>query len=194
MQEPENNEKNEEIKDQSTNENDILDPLDEELNELAHDLLDSDFDELSEGDQKIIEHIAESESIAENPNTTYSDTITFGQKLSDDVARIGGSWAFVIISLVILIIWVFLNSKYITGAPWDPYPYILLNLVLSMVAALQAPIIMMSQNRQAEKDRISANANYEVCLKMELEITRLHQRFEELETKLNLPEAKNDSP
>lgn len=188
MKEEDKNDKVEEIKNKPTNDNDALDPLDEELNELAHDLLDSDFDELSEGDQKIIEHIAENESIAENPNTTYSDTVTFGQSLSDDVARIGGSWTFVILSFVILIIWIFLNSKQITQAPWDPYPYILLNLVLSMVAALQAPIIMMSQNRQAEKDRISANANYEVCLKMELEITRLHQRFEELELKLNIPE------
>lgn len=188
--EEETKEKTEEIKNKSINENDSLDPLDEELNELAHDLLDSDFDELSEGDQKIIEHIAEHESISENPNTTYSDTITFSQSLADDVARVGGSWTFVILSLLILVIWIFVNSKHITEAPWDPYPFILLNLVLSMVAALQAPIIMMSQNRQAEKDRISANANYEVCLKMELEITRLHQRFEELELKLNIPEKR----
>ncbi len=171
---------------------DLSDPLDEELNELAHDLLDSDFDELSEGDQKIIEHIADNESIAENPNTTYSHTATFGQKLADDVARIGGSWTFVILSLIILAIWIFVNLKQITSTPWDPYPFILLNLVLSMVAALQAPVIMMSQNRQSEKDRISANANYEVCLKMELELTRLHQRFEELEAKLNLSENKNE--
>lgn len=185
----EEEEKNEEeLKNNPENNDNISDPLDEELNELAQDLLDSDFDELSAGDQKIIEHIAESESISENPNMMYSDTVTFGQKLSDDVARIGGSWAFVVLSLVILTVWIFVNSKQITNLPWDPYPYILLNLVLSMVAALQAPIIMMSQNRQAEKDRITANANYEVCLKMELEITRLHQRFEELENKLNIPE------
>lgn len=189
MQDEEKN-KEEEIKPNTINQNDSLDPMDEELNELAHDLLDSDFDELSEGDQKIIEHIAENESIAENPNTTYSHSVTFGQSLADDVARVGGSWAFVILSLVILAIWIFVNSKYITGTPWDPYPFILLNLVLSMVAALQAPIIMMSQNRQAEKDRISANANYEVCLKMELELTRLHQRFEELEAKLNIGEKR----
>lgn len=160
-------------------------PSDEELNELAQDLLDSDFDELSAGNQRVIEHIADNESISENPNTVYSGTLTFGQKLSDTVARIGGSWTFVVLSLVILTIWIIINTRYITTSPVDPYPFILLNLALSMLTALQAPIIMMSQNRQAEKDRIEANANYEVCLKMELELTRLHQRFEELENKMN---------
>lgn len=179
----EEKEEKEEIKNDDVEQ--IQDPMDEELNELAQDLLDSDFDELSERSQKVIEHIAESESIAENTNAVYSSTVTVGQKLSDDVARIGGSWSFVILSLIILAVWIFVNTKYVTDLPWDPYPYILLNLALSMLAALQAPIIMMSQNRQAEKDRIEANANYEVCLKMELEITRLHQRFEELETRLN---------
>lgn len=163
----------------------IPDPSsDEELNELAQDLLDSDFNELSDDDQRVIEHIADNESISENPNTVYSENVTFGQKLSDTVARIGGSWTFVILSLVVLTVWIIINTKYITSSPVDPYPFILLNLALSMLTAIQAPIIMMSQNRQAEKERIEANANYEVCLKMELEITRLHQRFEELETKL----------
>ncbi len=163
----------------------IPDPTDEELNELAQDLLDSDFDELSEDNQRVIEHIAENESISENPNTVYTDNLTFGQKLSDTVARIGGSWTFVILALIVLTVWITINTRYITESPVDPYPFILLNLALSMLTAIQAPIIMMSQNRQAEKERIEANANYEVCLKMELEITRLHQRFEELENKLN---------
>lgn len=163
----------------------IPDPTDEELNELAQDLLDSDFDELSEDNQRVIEHIAENESISENPNTVYSETLTFGQKLSDTVARIGGSWTFVILALIVLTVWIVINTRYVTASPVDPYPFILLNLALSMLTAIQAPIIMMSQNRQAEKERIEANANYEVCLKMELEITRLHQRFEELENKLN---------
>lgn len=162
----------------------VPDPLDEELNELAQDLLDSDFDQLSERNQKVIEHIADSESIAENPNTVYNNTLTFGQRISDTVAKIGGSWTFVISSIVILAIWIFINCQFITDHPFDPYPFILLNLALSLLAALQAPIIMMSQNRQAEKDRVEANANYEVCLKMELEITRLHQRFEVLENQI----------
>lgn len=176
--------KNEEIPSTPQKENIPPDPLEEELNELAHDLLDADFDDLSARKQKVIEYIAEDESIAENPNTVYSQTLTFGQILADHVARIGGSWYFVIVSIVLLAIWILLNTSLFTPTPMDPYPFILLNLALSMLTALQAPIIMMSQNRQAEKDRVDANANYEVCLKMELELTRIHQRFEELEEKL----------
>src|SRR5207248_5663226 len=110
------------------------------------------------------------------------DERTFGQRLADKIATFGGSWTFIIIFGAILLIWIALNSfllLYRTG-PFDPYPYILLNLFLSMLAALQAPVIMMSQNRQAAKDRMDAAHDYEVNLKAELEILALHEKLDAL--------------
>ncbi|MBU1623095.1 MAG: DUF1003 domain-containing protein, partial [Nanoarchaeota archaeon] len=91
-----------------------------------------------------------------NIHPILAQKLTFGQKAADAVAKFGGSWAFIIIFISILIVWVILNSYFLLKRPFDPYPFILLNLVLSCIAALQAPIILMSQNRQAERDRIDA--------------------------------------
>lgn len=169
-----------ELNDEILSEEDSSD-FDQEVQDLAQDFFDNDFDDLSAGKKRILEKIVEGETVSENSNRLYTETLTFGQRVSDRVAKFGGSWPFIIVSLVLLVLWVALNSlAYFGENPFDPYPYILLNLILSMLAALQAPIIMMSQNRQAEKDRIDAKSNYEVCLKMELDLMRLHQRFDEV--------------
>ena len=102
---------------------------------------------------------------------------TFGQKSADSLTKWAGSWTFILLFMVILIIWVLINSyfliQYETGKPWDPYPFILLNLFLSCIAAIQAPIILMSQNRQVEKDRIKAEYDYKVNRKAEKEIREI---------------------
>jgi len=120
--------------------------------------------------------------ITRDTNKEFEQALTFGQRLSDQVASFGGSWPFIIIFGVVLLSWIALNSLVLArhNAAFDPYPYILLNLVLSMLAAIQAPIIMMSQNRHAAKDRLDAAHDYEVNLKAELEILGLHQKLDKL--------------
>lgn len=103
-----------------------------------------------------------------------------GQKISDKVARFGGSWTFILIFTLILIVWIIYNSQVPSKDQFDPFPFILMNLVLSCIAALQAPIIMMSQNRQEEKDRMHAENDYLVNMKAELEIRSLHQKMDML--------------
>ena len=117
--------------------------------------------------------------VSKNPNEEIDDQETFGERMADNVARFGGSWGFVIIFAVILIGYISLNS--ILHYPWDPYPYILLNLFLSMLAAIQAPVIMMSQNRQDTKDRVRSELDYRVNLKAELEIEELLHRVGKIE-------------
>jgi len=106
------------------------------------------------------------------------ETITRGQKLADRVARFGGSWTFILIFVGVLITWILFNVFAPKGESFDPYPFILMNLVLSCIAALQAPIIMMSQNRQEEKDRKQAENDYMINLKAELEVRKLHQKID----------------
>ena len=111
-----------------------------------------------------------------------SEHQTFGERLADRVAQLGGSWTFIIVFSGLLLAWVGLNAAVLTGAgeAFDPYPFIFLNLILSMVAALQAPVILMSQNRQAARDRIAAGLDYEINLKAELEIMSLHEKLDRL--------------
>jgi len=109
-----------------------------------------------------------------------TDTLTFGEKISDQVASFGGSWKFIIAFFSVLILWILGNSFYLYHKPFDPYPFILLNLILSCVAAIQAPIIMMSQNRQEVKDRIRSENDYKINLKSEIEIRTLHEKVDHL--------------
>jgi len=106
------------------------------------------------------------------------EILTEGQKISDKVARFGGSWAFIISFFIVLIVWIVFNSVALGKAAFDPYPFILMNLILSCIAALQAPVIMMSQNRQEEKDRLRAQNDYLINLKAELEIRGLHEKID----------------
>ena len=118
-------------------------------------------------------------------NREFDKTLSFGQRMADKVAAFGGSWAFIGIFAAILFVWIVLNVILVSQRrhAFDPYPFILLNLVLSTLAALQAPVIMMSQNRQAAKDRLDASHDYEVNLKAELEIMALHEKVDALREK-----------
>jgi uncharacterized membrane protein len=151
------------------------------IQQLARQLLRSS-SELSERERRVITAIARGSHILRDANHAFDAERTFGARLADRVAAFGGSWTFIIIFWTLLIAWIVVNSILMTqrGHAFDPYPYILLNLVLSMLAAFQAPIIMMSQNRQAAKDRTHAELDYEVNLKAELEISELHTKLDQL--------------
>ncbi|MBN1698126.1 MAG: DUF1003 domain-containing protein, partial [Spirochaetales bacterium] len=113
-------------------------------------------------------------------NAQYEEKYTIGNKISDIVAKFGGSWRFIISFFSILILWILVNSHLLLSKPFDPYPYILLNLILSCIAAIQAPIIMMSQNRLETKDRIRVENDYKINLKSEIEIRTLHEKIDHL--------------
>jgi uncharacterized membrane protein len=140
---------------------------------------------LTKREQEMIRRILQRSHVSRNINKEFDEQLTFGQRLADRVASFGGSWTFIIIFGCILLAWVILNSFILAkrNAAFDPYPYILLNLFLSMMASVQAPVIMMSQNRQSAKDRLDAAHDYEVNLKAELEIASLHAKMDELREK-----------
>jgi CRP/FNR family cyclic AMP-dependent transcriptional regulator len=118
--------------------------------------------------------------VARNLNEEEDERLTFGDHVADRVATFGGSWTFIITFGVILVVWMIVNSVALLSPPFDPYPFILLNLVLSTLAALQAPVIMMSQNRQSSKDRLKADLDYEVNFKAELEVAHLHNKVDRM--------------
>ena len=148
--------------------------------DLLEKLLGVPYESLDELTKQVASHIAGRKHIARNIAQEIDAKATLGQRAADAVAAFGGSWTFIALFAAIMIAWVGLNSftlvKY--GESFDPYPYILLNLFLSMLAAIQAPVILMSQNRQAEKDRLNAEHDYEVNLKAELEIMPLHEKMD----------------
>ncbi|HEY1937599.1 MAG TPA: DUF1003 domain-containing protein [Candidatus Angelobacter sp.] len=123
-------------------------------------------------------------SVSRNPNLEEEERLTFGQRIADKVASFGGSWTFIIIFGVVLAVWVILNSTALLSNHFDPYPYILLNLFLSMIASVQAPVIMMSQNRLSSKDRLKSDLDYEVNLKAELEVAHLHRKVDHIYERL----------
>jgi uncharacterized membrane protein len=157
--------------------------MDKNVRDVAEKLFSSEYENLSEQERHVAHHIIERTPISENVVQGYSEKLTLGQKMADRVASFGGSWAFIIIFMIVLVAWIILNSFILIklgSGSFDPYPYIFLNLILSMLAAIQAPIIMMSQNRQAYKDRLSAEHDYEVNLKSELEIISIHEKLDSL--------------
>ena len=153
--------------------------------ESALNFLKKEWEVLHSVERKAIEKLVKRHPISRDTNLEFQDRRTFGERVADKVAKFGGSWTFIIIFCGILVAWVIVNSFILAnrGNAFDPYPYILLNLFLSMTAALQAPIIMMSQNRQSAKDRLDAAHDYEVNLKAELEILSLHEKIDELRQK-----------
>jgi uncharacterized membrane protein len=125
-----------------------------------------------------------------NPNEAVEEAETLGDRVADAVARFGGSWSFIFTFAAVLLVWIVTNTVFVVvrqrdGAPFDPYPFILLNLMLSMIAALQAPVIMMSQNRQDKKDRIRADVEYQVNVRAEHGVQQLHERLDALERRLD---------
>ena len=149
---------------------------------LARRILDLGHEEIPAPERQVIERVAKRLAVSRNINIEHEKNYTFGERLADRVASFGGSWTFLILFSAVIIGWVVLNSVMLAGG-FDPYPYILLNLFLSMLASIQAPVIMMSQNRQAAKDRLSAAHDYEVNLKAEIEIMALHEKLDEIRAK-----------
>lgn len=133
---------------------------------------------LGDHERRALERLFKRGPAAKDANAAFEEQLTFGQRLADKVAAFGGSWTFIGLFLVAMLLWMMWNTE--SRLRFDPYPFILLNLCLSCVAALQAPIIMMSQNRQAAKDRLMASNDYDVNLRAEMELVRLHARFDEL--------------
>jgi uncharacterized membrane protein len=152
------------------------------LDDVAARLLGLPFDKLDATTQRVAQHVAARKHISRNVATRAGSPPSRGQRAADAVARFGGSWTFVGLFAATMLAWVGVNTVLLAsrGSTFDPYPYILLNLFLSMLAAIQAPVILMSQNRQSEKDRINAEHDYEVNLKAELEIMLLHDKLDQL--------------
>ncbi len=149
---------------------------------IAEKLLGSSYENMDARTQKVARHITDRKHISIDPSKAMDNNISLGQRAADAVAKFGGSWTFIGLFAITLICWVVLNSFLLVNydKSFDPYPYILLNLFLSMLASIQAPIILMSQNRQGEKDRLNADHDYEVNLKAELEIMLLNETMDTL--------------
>ena len=157
-----------------------VDCLDLLREEYVEDALKEEVGELTQLEQEVIESMKEQETLTENLNRAFEKSITLGQRSADRVASFGGSWTFIGCFALVLVAWIVVNTVTALSRPFDPYPYILLNLILSCLAAIQAPIIMMSQNRMEAKDRLRSENDYQVNLKAELEIRQLHEKLDVL--------------
>jgi uncharacterized membrane protein len=157
-----------------------LDDLGKFRKEYVKDVLEDELGELSALDSEVIESLHQHEILASNIAEQFERKLTFGERLSDDIASFGGSWRFIILFGVVLVLWIILNAALLVNRGFDPYPFILLNLILSCLAAMQAPIIMMSQNRAELRDRLRSENDYKINLKAELEIRHLHEKLDHL--------------
>lgn len=155
----------------------------EEMNDYREkyisEFLNKKLGNLTEVEKQVIQSVSKNTMISTEVEEDEKE-ITFGQKLADKVAEFGGSWGFIIFFMTFLVAWILLNVFWLSNHGFDPYPFILLNLILFCIAAIQAPVIMMSQNRQEEKDRERAKKDYKVNLKSELEIRELHEKIDHL--------------
>jgi uncharacterized membrane protein len=154
--------------------------LDEFRKDYVKEVLEDEIGELSELDREVIESLHQHEILSSNISKQFETKLTFGERLSDQIASFGGSWRFIILFGAVLFGWIILNAIFLLNRGFDPYPFILLNLILSCLAAIQAPIIMMSQNRAEVRDRMRAENDYKVNLKAELEIRHLHEKIDHL--------------
>lgn len=145
----------------------------------VEDALTEEIGEITHLERDVIESLREHEIVSASP-AEKDDERSFGERLSDRIAELGGSWTFIIGFGLFLMLWVVVNTLLLVTRPPDPYPFIFLNLILSCIAALQAPVIMMSQNRQAARDRQQAEQDYKINLKAELEIRHLHEKMDHL--------------
>jgi uncharacterized membrane protein len=156
----------------------------EELNayrkKYLETLITDEIGELDVLEKEVVDAIQNNKILSENIEPDIEEQLSIGQKLADKIAEFGGSWTFIIVFFSFLFLWMIVNILILRNHSWDPYPFILLNLILSCIAAIQAPIIMMSQNRQEQKDRIRSEHDYKVNLKAELEIKLLHEKLDHL--------------
>jgi uncharacterized membrane protein len=150
------------------------------VGEMAHLWLRRRPENLSDVESRVLQSAIDRKPVSVDSGEAFEGRMSLGDRVADNLARVGGSWTFIIAFLVFLLIWTVGNVWLLTRDAFDPYPFIFLNLVLSMIAALQAPVIMMSQNRQAERDRLAAEHDYAVNLKAEIEIMALHEKFDEM--------------
>ena len=148
--------------------------------QYVHSLLKSEKGEVTALELEVIRSMQQQELITKNTEDELEQQWSFGERLADKIATFGGSWPFLICFAIFLVIWIVLNTTLLVARPADPYPFILLNLVLSCLAAIQAPVIMMSQNRQEAKDRLRSQNDYQINLKAELEIRHLHDKLDHL--------------
>jgi uncharacterized membrane protein len=148
--------------------------------DYVRDVLEEEKNEYASLEETINHGVKEENHLPENINVEFEKDLTFGEHLADKIADFAGSWTFIAAFVGILFLWVALNTFILLSRPFDPYPYILLNLVLSAIAALQAPVIIMSQNRQEMRDRLHAERDYQVNIHTELEIHRLHKKIDHL--------------
>ena len=148
--------------------------------ELANRWLKRTPEALSELERRVLQSTVDRKPISQDINDSVAGLQGAGDRIADAIARVGGSWSFILSFIAFLVLWIAGNWWLLGQSSFDPYPFIFLNLVLSMIAALQAPVIMMAQNRQTERDRIDAAHDYEVNLKAEIEIMALHEKLDEL--------------
>lgn len=148
--------------------------------EYLKELLEIEKKDLLKNETTIMRNLKKQDSISHNKDIELLSNFTFGDKVADKIALFGGSWYFIISFMIIVVIWMMVNSFFLLTRPFDPYPYILLNLVLSCLSAIQAPLILMSQNRAAIRDRLQAKNDYITNLKAELEIKFLNAKLEKL--------------
>src|SRR4029453_5160273 len=154
--------------------------MNSEIRYLAQQLLHAGLGPLCERDRRVIARVARRVHTARDVNKVFEQNLSFGDRLADKVAGVAGSWTFIVSFCAILLAWAAVNVLVLVQWAFDPYPFVFLNLLLSMLAALQAPIIMMSQNRQAAKDRLAAALDYEVNVKAESAIAELHDKVDQL--------------
>ena len=148
--------------------------------QYVHQLLESEKGELTELERQVVKSLRDHEILTSNVDAQFEREWSLGERLADRVATFGGSWTFLVCFGAFLALWIVMNSLVLLWRPVDPYPFILLNLVLSCLAAVQAPVIMMSQNRQEAKDRLRSQHDYRVNLKAELEVRQLHEKIDHL--------------
>jgi uncharacterized membrane protein len=152
----------------------------ETIADLARQLLDLDEGELQVREKAVIDRVVKRLAVSRDINVELQRSTTFGEHIADRVAEVGGSWRFIIGFGVVITLWVSVNTWLIVIGAFDPYPFIFLNLMLSLLAALQAPVILMSQSRAAARDRLAATHDYEVNLKAEIEIAALHEKLDQI--------------
>ena len=150
--------------------------------EYVEDVLEDERGSLSSLETRVVESLREQELLSSNLNAEFAERSTLGQRVADRVATFGGSWTFISLFALVIALWIAVNAVALLRRPFDPFPFILLNLVLSCLAAVQAPVIMMSQNRHDAKDRLRAENDYRINLKSELEIRHLGERLDLLLT------------